>query len=134
MLHVILFQKRHQSTSLVGKVAVVTGSRVKIGFQVCLKLLRAGAVVIATTRFPNFAAAAYRGEDDFHVWKDRLHLYGLDLRDVVGLEAFTNFLKLKHCVRGLDILINNGAQTVYVYSLQYTGALPVNIYSNNISD
>jgi len=106
------FSKRHQSTSLVGKVAVVTGSRVKIGFQVCLKLLRAGAVVIATTRFPNFAAAAYRGEDDFHVWKDRLHLYGLDLRDVVGLEAFTNFLKLKHCVRGLDILINNACQTV----------------------
>lgn len=35
------FSKRHQSADLRGKVAVVTGSRVKIGYQTCLKLLRA---------------------------------------------------------------------------------------------
>ena len=43
------FTKRHYSVSLHGKVAVVTGSRVKIGYQTCLKLLRAGCTVVATT-------------------------------------------------------------------------------------
>eukprot|EP00957_Ditylum_brightwellii_P022991 1735334-Ditylum_brightwellii.AAC.1 len=60
------FTKRHQSANLTNKIAVVTGSRVKIGFRTCLKLLRAGATVIATTRFPNSAALAYRKEEDFH--------------------------------------------------------------------
>jgi len=54
------YDKRNQTADLTGTVAVVTGSRVKIGFQVCLKLLRAGATVVATTRFPNNAVAAYK--------------------------------------------------------------------------
>jgi 3-oxoacyl-ACP reductase-like protein len=52
---VLNWEKRHQTASLIDKVAVVTGSRVKIGYQTCLKLLRAGATVVATTRFPNAA-------------------------------------------------------------------------------
>jgi len=107
----INWEKRHQTADLTGKVAVVTGSRVKIGFQTCLKLLRAGATVVATTRFPNAAAEAYREEEDFASFQDRLHIYGLDLRDVTGLEAFTRFLKIKYS-NGIDILINNACQTV----------------------
>ena len=38
---------------------LVTGARVKVGFHVVLKLLRAGAGVLATSRFP--ADAASRG-------------------------------------------------------------------------
>jgi NAD(P)-dependent dehydrogenase (short-subunit alcohol dehydrogenase family) len=105
------WDKRHQTADLHGKVAVVTGSRVKIGYQTCLKLLRAGATVVATSRFPNAAAAAYRQEDDFLSFNDQLHVYGLDLRDVTGLEAFTRFLKMKY-TNGIDILINNACQTV----------------------
>lgn len=105
------YEKRNQSADLSGTVAVVTGSRVKIGFQVCLKLLRAGATVVATTRFPNNAVQAYRNENDFNVWKERLHVYGLDLRDVTGLEAFTRFLKVTYS-NGIDMLINNACQTV----------------------
>jgi NAD(P)-dependent dehydrogenase (short-subunit alcohol dehydrogenase family) len=93
-------------------VAVVTGSRVKIGYQTCLKLLRSGATVVATTRFPNSAADTYRKETDFSSWRDRLHVYGLDLRDVTGLEAFTRFLKMKYHKSGIDILINNACQTI----------------------
>ncbi|KAG7370573.1 short-chain dehydrogenase [Nitzschia inconspicua] len=106
------WQKRHQTCDLTGKTAVVTGSRVKIGYQTCLKLLRAGCTVVATTRFPNAAADTYRNEPDFDRWKDRLQIFGLDLRDVTGLEAFCRFLKTKlhHC--GLDILINNACQTI----------------------
>lgn len=106
------WEKRHQTADLSGKVAVVTGSRVKIGYQTCLKLLRAGATVVATTRFPNAAVAAYRQEADFAAWQDRLQVYGLDLRDVTGLEAFCRFLKLRYETCGLDMLINNACQTV----------------------
>lgn len=106
------YAKRHQTADMSNKVAVVTGSRVKIGYQVCLKLLRAGATIVATTRFPNNAVAAYRNEKDFHVWKERLHVYGLDLRDVTGLEAFTQYLKIKYGHCGIDVLINNACQTV----------------------
>ena len=105
------YMKRNQTCKLNGAVAVVTGSRVKIGFQVCLKLLRAGATVIATTRFPNNACAAYKRESDFDEWSGRLHIYGLDLRDVTGLEAFTRYLKVT-CQNGIDMLINNACQTV----------------------
>jgi hypothetical protein len=106
------YAKRHQTADMSNKVAVVTGSRVKIGYQVCLKLLRAGATVVATTRFPNNAVSTYRNEEDFHVWKKRLHVYGLDLRDVTGLEAFTQYLKIKYGYCGIDVLINNACQTV----------------------
>lgn len=114
------WQKRHQTvrvnemdkdTIMTNKVAVVTGARVKIGYQVCLKLLRAGATVVATTRFPNAAAAMYQQEEDFEDFKDRLQVYGLDLRDVTGIEAFTRFLKIKYA-GGIDIIINNACQTV----------------------
>ena len=57
------WRKRTQSARLEGRVALVTGGRVKIGFQVVLKLLRAGARVIVTSRFPvtlRYAAGIYR--------------------------------------------------------------------------
>lgn len=106
------YEKRHFKVSLEGKVAVVTGSRVKIGYQVCLRLLRLGCKVVATTRFPNSAAEVYKKEKDFDHWKHNLSIYGLDFRDVVGLEAFTRFLKMKFGQSGIDILINNACQTV----------------------
>lgn len=108
------WKKRHASVDnsiMTGKVAVVTGARVKIGYQVCLKLLRAGATVVATSRFPNAAAAMYQQEQDFEKFKDRLQVYGLDLRDVTGIEAFTRFLKMKFAC-GIDIIVNNACQTV----------------------
>ena len=46
------YQKRFQRASLQGQVAIITGSRLKIGYQSALMMLRAGATVIATTRFP----------------------------------------------------------------------------------
>jgi NAD(P)-dependent dehydrogenase (short-subunit alcohol dehydrogenase family) len=105
------WEKRHQTADMNNRVAVVTGSRVKIGYQTCLKLLRAGATVVATTRFPNSAAEVYRKEPDFEQWRGRLQIYGLDLRDVTGLEAFSRYLKMTYS-SGIDVLINNACQTI----------------------
>jgi len=104
------YQKRFQSTSLDGQVALITGSRLKIGYQAALKMLRAGARVIATTRFPIDSALRYSREADFDQWGERLRIYGLDLRHTPSVEIFCNFVTQKY--ERLDILINNAAQTV----------------------
>ena len=105
------YTKRHATADCSGKVALVTGARVKIGLQTTLKLLRAGATVVAITRFPNDAVDAYRKESDFDTFHDRLYVYGLDLRDVTGIEALTRFLKQKF-PNGLDVLVHNACQTI----------------------
>jgi len=62
------YAKRRQSADLFGRFAVLTGGRIKVGFQIGLKLLRAGATLIVTTRFPHDAAARYRTEPDHADW------------------------------------------------------------------
>src|SRR3954447_22515481 len=56
------FAKRSETADLEGRVALLTGGRVKIGFQAGIKLLRAGAHLIVTTRFPRDSAARYARE------------------------------------------------------------------------
>lgn len=104
------YQKRFQSADLKGQVALITGSRLKIGYQATLMMLRAGATVIATTRFPIDSSLRYSSEKDFKEWKDRLHIYGLDLRHTPSVEIFCSHIE--HSFDRLDILINNAAQTV----------------------
>ena len=104
------YAKRNQSVNLGNKIALVTGARLRIGYATVLKLLRSGATVIATTRFPNDAAKRYSRENDFKSWEDRLHIYGLDLRHLSSLESFTEHI-LDYYSR-LDIIVNNAAQTV----------------------
>jgi NAD(P)-dependent dehydrogenase (short-subunit alcohol dehydrogenase family) len=104
------YEKRFQTASLAGRVALITGARVKIGFQAALKMLRAGARVIVTTRFPNDAAQRFAREPDNHDWADRLQVYGLDLRHSPSVEIFARYLDLT--LDRLDIVINNACQTV----------------------
>jgi NAD(P)-dependent dehydrogenase (short-subunit alcohol dehydrogenase family) len=104
------YRKRYQTAPLHGQVAVITGARVKIGYQAVLMMLRAGATVVATTRFPVDAALRYSREEDHADWGDRLHIHGLDLRHIPSVELFTRYLEQRH--GRLDILINNAAQTV----------------------
>ncbi len=104
------WSKRHQTADLTGRVALVTGARVKIGYQAAIKLLRAGARVIATTRFPRDAAQRYAREADFADWADRLAVYGVDLRHTPSVETFCRDL-VTHYDR-LDVILNNACQTV----------------------
>ena len=104
------YKKRFQTAPLDGQVALITGSRLKIGYQATLMMLRAGARVIATTRFPVDSARRYSKEADYPNWKDRLQIYGLDLRHTPSVELFTRYV-IENYER-LDLLINNAAQTV----------------------
>ena len=104
------YQKRFQTADLKGQVALITGSRLKIGYQATLMMLRSGATVIATTRFPNDSALRYAKEKDFWQWGDRLHVYGLDLRHTPSVEIFCSHIE--QTFARLDLLINNAAQTV----------------------
>jgi NAD(P)-dependent dehydrogenase (short-subunit alcohol dehydrogenase family) len=104
------YAKREQSADLRGRVAVVTGARVKIGFQAALKLLRAGAEVVALTRFPVDAAARYAQEADYSHWSDRLQVHGLDLRHTPSVELFARWLAEQ--LPRLDYILNNACQTV----------------------
>ncbi|MDB6163319.1 MAG: putative oxidoreductase oxidoreductase protein [Xanthomonadaceae bacterium] len=104
------FAKRTELCDLTGRVALLTGGRVKIGYQAGLKLLRAGARLIVTTRFPRDSAARYAQEPDFAQWSHRLEVFGLDLRHTPSVEAFCRELTA-HLPR-LDFIINNACQTV----------------------
>jgi NAD(P)-dependent dehydrogenase (short-subunit alcohol dehydrogenase family) len=104
------FRKRTELADLGGRVALLTGGRVKIGYQAGLKLLRAGARLIVTTRFPRDSAARYAQEPDFGDWQDRLQIFGLDLRHTPSVEAFCRELLDTH--DRLDFIINNACQTV----------------------
>jgi NAD(P)-dependent dehydrogenase (short-subunit alcohol dehydrogenase family) len=104
------YRKRFQTAPLHGQVAVITGARLKIGYQATLMMLRAGARVVATTRFPVDAAARFAREADFAQWGHRLQVFGLDLRHIPSVEIFSRYLC--STLDRLDILINNAAQTV----------------------
>ncbi len=104
------YAKRSQTARLDGQVALITGARMKIGYQAALMMLRAGARVIVTTRFPQDSALRYAREPDFNEWRQRLQVYGLDLRHSPSVEIFCRHLDQN--LDRLDILINNAAQTV----------------------
>jgi len=104
------YAKREQSADLSGQYALITGARVKIGYQASLKLLRAGAHVIVTTRFPVDAADRYSREPDFSSYRERLQIHGLDLRHTPSVELFTRFLAER--LPRLDYIVNNACQTV----------------------
>ncbi|HSN43620.1 MAG TPA: SDR family NAD(P)-dependent oxidoreductase [Propionibacteriaceae bacterium] len=101
--------KRGARTDLIGKRALLTGGRAKIGMHIALRLLRDGAHTTITTRFPRDAVRRFAAMRDAADWLHRLHVVGIDLRDPSQVIALADAV----AARGpLDILINNAAQTV----------------------
>ena len=101
---------RFKSIDLKGKNIILTGGRVKIGYATALRLLDSGANLTITTRFPALALEKFKEEKNYKDWKERLFIYGLDLRNIKAVHSFIEFYKQKH--QTLDILINNAAQTI----------------------
>eukprot|EP00730_Choanoeca_flexa_P018649 TRINITY_DN9078_c0_g2_i2.p1 TRINITY_DN9078_c0_g2~~TRINITY_DN9078_c0_g2_i2.p1 ORF type:complete len:720 (+),score=97.63 TRINITY_DN9078_c0_g2_i2:188-2161(+) len=107
------FRKRSQTRDLTGHWAIVTGGRIKIGFETAVMLLQANATVIVTSRFPQDAALRYQQHADFDRFKDRLHIIELDLLHQPSVHAFVTHVKDMLGSSGrLDILVNNAAQTI----------------------
>ena len=104
------FEKRNQTRDMTGRVCLVTGARVKIGFQVALKFLRMGARVLVTSRFPRDALGRYATETDAAEWMDRLRVIGADFRFLGGVEAMCHELCQKEPY--LDVIVNNACQTI----------------------
>jgi NAD(P)-dependent dehydrogenase (short-subunit alcohol dehydrogenase family) len=102
--------RRDPRHDLSGRYAVVTGARVKIGYQAAIMLLRNGCHVVVSTRFPRDAAGRYAAEPDFADWGHRLEIHGLDLRHVPSVELFCERLLAR--LPRLDYIINNACQTV----------------------
>jgi NAD(P)-dependent dehydrogenase (short-subunit alcohol dehydrogenase family) len=104
------WKKRNQTADLSGRYALLTGGRVKIGFEAALKLLRAGANLVVTTRFPRDAASRFAAQEDSSLWITRLQIYGLDLRHTPSVEAFAEHLF--RTLPQLDFILSNACQTV----------------------
>ncbi|MCX4458755.1 SDR family NAD(P)-dependent oxidoreductase [Streptomyces sp. NBC_01340] len=102
--------RRALATDLSGRRALLTGGRVKIGFQLALMMLRDGAELLVTSRFPHDTMRRFRVEPGSAKWLDRLTVLAVDLRDprqVLGICE-----QLRQEGEPLDILVNNAAQTV----------------------
>ncbi|KAL2842542.1 hypothetical protein BJY01DRAFT_200525 [Aspergillus pseudoustus] len=105
-----------------GKIALVTGGRINLGYHTALRLLRCGAHVIISSRYPADAVSRYAREADFGHWQSRLKIVGADFR--AAKDAFRIVRIVRRLLyswheesgsterRFLDILINNAAQTL----------------------
>lgn len=95
---------------------LVTGARINLGYHTTLRLLRCGARVLATTRYPRDAVARYAQESDFSIWKDRLRVLGADFR--CATDVFALVKDTRRCLEDwggaqrLHLLVNNAAQTL----------------------
>lgn len=101
--------KRDQRTDLTGRRALLTGGRAKIGMHIALRLLRDGADLTITTRFPKDAVRRFSAMPDSAEWLPRLKVIGIDLRDPTQVIALADEVA---AAGALDILINNACQTV----------------------
>lgn len=113
------YKKKNTPVNLSNMTAYVSGARHKIGFETVLMLLRYGAKVIASTRFPNAAWYNYKGEPDFENWKDRLEIIRCDFTQINEVSFLIDHLKKSK----INILINNACQTVKSTDLYLQKAL-----------
>lgn len=113
-----IFQKmRHFSTPLGGRVSVVIGCRTKLGHQVVLKLLRAGSIVVGSTRRPQAAKQLFSGYHDADDILQRLFIYphalNLDTNNIaLEIGNVVTFVETQFGV--LDNLVICAAQTIRV--------------------
>ena len=101
---------RTQTKDLTGKIAIITGGRVKIGFETALRLLKNNCTVIVTSRFVDDCLRRYKNDEDFETFKDRLVIYQLELLNNKKIQLFIEYITSTY--NKIDYLINNAAQTI----------------------
>lgn len=102
--------KRDITAHLDDKIAVVTGGRVKIGYETAIRLLECNCTVVVTTRFVADAIDRFSKHPKYETFKSKLIIYPLDLRRKTHIDKFCAFMYDNF--PKLDILINNAAQTI----------------------
>lgn len=111
----VAYEKRRFKRDLTGYRALVTGGRLKLGYQIVLKLLRAGAEVMVTSRDWVSAIERYETEPDYQDWKYRLYVaritFDLTIIDTLLVDLDAELDRVWPDKR-LDILIHNAAQTI----------------------
>jgi NAD(P)-dependent dehydrogenase (short-subunit alcohol dehydrogenase family) len=102
--------KRDSYINQKGKIALITGGRVKIGYETALRLLRCECQVIITTRFAKDALQRYINEPDHNKWIQNLKIFEADFLSLTDTKNLVNYLFTNYT--NIDYLINNAAQTI----------------------
>ena len=126
------YSYREVKLDLSGRIAIVTGGRVKIGYYIGTKLLSYGCKVIITTRFPKDSLFKYQQDPDYEKWKNNLIIYPIDFRIFESTIKFINYIKENYT--HIDILINNAAQTLRRSSSYYKYLLPIEANKENFKE
>ena len=115
-----------------GRIAIVTGGRVKIGYYIATKLLSYGAKVLITSRFPKDTLFKYQQDPEYEKWKNNLIIYPIDFRIFESTIKFVKFINenFPH----VDILVNNAAQTIRRTASYYKYLLPTETKELNPDD
>ncbi|QGR54241.1 dehydrogenase [Moumouvirus maliensis] len=129
-------KNRYLTRDLTGLNAIVIGGRIKLGYQIALKLLRAGAKVMITTRSVKSALEYYLQEPDYNKFSDRLYVYSqpFDLSNVK--ESINNLVGEINEIFGknqLDIVIQNAAQTINFENFPIEEVEPEKILEKSMS-
>ena len=117
------YSYRTMKLDLSGRIAIVTGGRIKIGFYIAKNLLSFGCKVIVTTRFPKDALLKFKEDKEYNLWKDNLIIYPVDFRFFQSTIKFVEYVTNNY--PHLDILINNAAQTIRRPTSYYKYLLPI---------
>ena len=123
---------REMKLDFSGRIAIVTGGRVKIGYYIAYKLLSYGCKVLVTSRFPKDTLLNYKKNPDYEIWKNNLTIYPIDFRIFESTVKFIKFIKENFT--HIDILINNAAQTIRRTVEYYKYLLPIETKELNQED
>lgn len=100
--------KLEQKANLTSWTVYISGGRIKIGFATALRLLRLGAKVIVSTRYPSLALVNYQDEKDYSKWCHNLELIQCDFTNIYQVNSLIHYLRTKK----INVLINNSALTL----------------------
>jgi NAD(P)-dependent dehydrogenase (short-subunit alcohol dehydrogenase family) len=107
-----------QAPSQTGRLAVVTGANVGLGFETAKALAGKGAAVVLACRNLDKANAA-RAQILLESPKAEIHCMALDLSNLASVKAFASAFSKKFTT--LDLLINNAGIMMPPYTLSVDG-------------